>query len=141
MSRRRTQIRGNDEENPANGRADELSSLLGKSKHKASSAWHTACDFLRLNYCNIFLPVVPVALICGILDINPVAVFVLNFLAIVPLASLLSDATEELAEHVGPTLGGLLNATFGNATELIVCILPPLTASELIGSPDKYLCT
>lgn len=119
---RRTQIRANDEEAPRNGHAHERTSLLGNSKRKASSAWHTTCAFLRLNYCNVLLPIVPVALIVGILDINPIAVFVLNFLAIVPLASLLSDATEELAEHVGHTLGGLLNATFGNATELIISI-------------------
>lgn len=102
--------------------ATEHTGLLRKSKTKASSAWHITCSFLRLNYCNFLLPIVPVALIAGILHINPVAVFVLNFLAIVPLASLLSDATEELAEHVGHTLGGLLNATFGNATELIISI-------------------
>ena len=77
----------------------------------------------------------PVALLFGILDINPVAVFVLNFLAIVPLASVLSDATEELAEHVGHTLGGLLNATFGNATELIVCPFPLLATSETNSVP------
>ena len=82
--------------------------------------WTTASAFLRRNYCNYLLPIVPVAIIVGILKINPVATFILNFVAIVPLASLLSDATEELAEHVGQTLGGLLNATFGNATELIV---------------------
>jgi Ca2+:H+ antiporter len=44
-------------------------------------------------------------------------------LAIIPLAGLLSYATEELAEHVGDTIGGLLNATFGNAVELIVAIV------------------
>jgi calcium/proton exchanger cax len=53
---------------------------------------------------------------------NPTATFVLNFLAIIPLASLLSFATEELAATLGETLGGLLNATFGNAVELIVRI-------------------
>jgi len=102
--------------------ATEVTSLVGRSKSKARGAWQITCAFLRLNYCNLLLPIVPVALIAGILHINPVAVFILNFLAIVPLASLLSDATEELAEHVGHTLGGLLNATFGNATELIISI-------------------
>lgn len=119
---RRTQSQPIDEEALRNGCANERSSLLRKSKCRASSAWSTTCAFLRLNYCNVLLPIVPVALLFGILDINPVAVFVLNFLAIVPLASVLSDATEELAEHVGHTLGGLLNATFGNATELIISI-------------------
>ena len=42
--------------------------------------------------------------------------------ALVPLAGLLGDATEDLAAHAGPRLGGLLNATFGNAAELIVGI-------------------
>lgn len=118
MSRRRPQNPINDEEASHN----ERTSLLRKGRCKASSAWHTTCAFLGLNYCNVLLPIVPVALVVGILDINPIAVFVLNFLAIVPLASLLSDATEELADHVGHTLGGLLNATFGNATELIISI-------------------
>lgn len=122
MSRRRSQNPINDEEALPNGQDHERTSLLGKSRCKASSAWRTTCAFLRLNYCNVLLPIVPVALVVGILDINPIAVFVLNFLAIVPLASLLSDATEELADHVGHTLGGLLNATFGNATELIISI-------------------
>ena len=49
--------------------------------------------------------------------------FVLNFLAIVPLAGLLAFATEELAAKLGQTIGGLLNATFGNAVELIVSII------------------
>lgn len=119
---RRTPYTSIDEEASRNGRADERTSLIWKSKRRARSAGRTTCAFLRLNYCNVLLPIVPVALVFGFLDINPVAVFVLNFLAIVPLASVLSDATEELAEHVGHTLGGLLNATFGNATELIISI-------------------
>ena len=44
-------------------------------------------------------------------------------LALIPLASLLGAATEELAGHVGPALGGFLNATLGNATELIIAFL------------------
>ena len=42
-------------------------------------------------------------------------------MAILPLAALLGDATEQLALHTNETIGGLLNATFGNATELIIC--------------------
>jgi len=48
--------------------------------------------------------------------------FVTACLAIVPLASLMAEATEHLAERTGPMLGALLNATFGNATEVIVAI-------------------
>ncbi|KAF9468145.1 calcium/proton exchanger [Collybia nuda] len=50
-------------------------------------------------------------------------VFVLTFLAIIPLASLLAFATEELSLRVGQTIAGLLNATLGNAVELIVAII------------------
>lgn len=49
-------------------------------------------------------------------------VFTLNFFAIIPLAAVLSFATEEIAHRLGETLGGLVNATFGNAVELIVCL-------------------
>ena len=48
--------------------------------------------------------------------------FVLSALAILPLAGVLGEATEHLADHTGEGIGGLLNATFGNATELIVAI-------------------
>ena len=55
------------------------------------------------------IPVVPVWLL-----------FVLSVLAIVPLAALLSHATESVAEKTGDTVGGLLNATLGNLTELVI---------------------
>ena len=50
-------------------------------------------------------------------------VFVTSMLALVPLAERLSFVTEQVAAHTNPTVGGLLNATFGNVTELIVCVL------------------
>jgi hypothetical protein len=56
-------------------------------------------------------------------SVSRIVVFVVNFLAIIPLAAMLSFATEELALYVGETLGGLLNASFGNAVELIVSII------------------
>lgn len=84
-------------------------------------------NFLRLtwltlasNYVNVLLVAVPAGIIVGAMELNPTAVFVINFFAIVPLAGLLSFATEELSCKLGQTLGGLMNATFGNAVELIV---------------------
>lgn len=53
---------------------------------------------------------------------GPWAIFFVNFFAIIPLAAMLSSATEEIALRVGETIGGLLNASFGNAVELIVSI-------------------
>lgn len=73
-----------------------------------------------VNYLLVF---VPLGLLAGVLGWSSNAVFWINFCAIVPLASVLAFATEELAEHTGQTIGGLLNATFGNAVELIVSII------------------
>ena len=50
------------------------------------------------------------------------AIFICSVLALVPLAALISRITEDLEYYVGPTAGGLLNATFGNAPELIIGI-------------------
>jgi Ca2+:H+ antiporter len=86
---------------------------------------------LTQNYVNWALVFVPLGILSGKLGWPPVATFVLNFIAIVPLASLLSFATEELAAKLGDTLGGLLNATFGNAVELIVRF--PLSCLTSIG--------
>ena len=76
---------------------------------------------LLSNYVNILLVFVPLGIIAGALDWSPMAVFTLNFFAIIPLAAVLSFATEEISMKLGETMGGLLNATFGNAVELIVC--------------------
>jgi Ca2+:H+ antiporter len=63
---------------------------------------------------------VPVSFWLGLSHASPVAVFVVSCLAILPLAGLMGEATEHLAHHTGPGMGGLLNATFGNAAELII---------------------
>lgn len=73
-------------------------------------------------WINVLLIMVPVGFAVFYAKIGPVAVFIINFVAIIPLAAMLSTATEELAVRVGETLGGLLNATFGNAVELIVSV-------------------
>ena len=56
-------------------------------------------------------------------DLPPTAEFVLSALALIPLAWLIGEATEHAAEHTGPGIGGFLNATFGNAPELIIALL------------------
>lgn len=89
-----------------------------------SETAHIVYKVLGSNYVNVLLVFVPLGIIAGALGWNPTAVFILNFFAIIPLAALLSFATEELSVKVGQTLGGLLNATFGNAVELIVRSLP-----------------
>src|SRR2546427_489058 len=65
---------------------------------------------------------VPLSWILDLLLGPGVIVFAVAGLAIVPLAWFLGLATEELGKHAGPGVGGLLNATFGNATELIIAV-------------------
>jgi Ca2+:H+ antiporter len=73
-----------------------------------------------LNWLLVF---VPISLVADLVLHQPVLVFISACVAIVPLAGLIGRATEQLAERSGPTVGGLLNATFGNVTELIIGIL------------------
>jgi Ca2+:H+ antiporter len=71
----------------------------------------------------ILLLFVPAAIAAELLHANPVLVFALSALAIVPLSGFLGHATEEISTYTGPTLGGLLNATLGNLAELIIAVL------------------
>jgi Ca2+:H+ antiporter len=66
---------------------------------------------------------IPISLAAYYLEWGSLAVFVTAAIAILPLAAWMGTATEEIAVVVGPTLGGLLNATFGNATELIIALV------------------
>lgn len=65
---------------------------------------------------------VPIAILADGLHRSPVIVFVTSALAVIPLAGLMGEATEVLAEKTGPRIGGLLNATLGNAAELIITL-------------------
>ena len=65
---------------------------------------------------------VPVAILAHFLNWSEILVFAASAVGLIPLAGLIGQATEQLAEQVGPLVGGLLNATFGNAPELIIGI-------------------
>jgi Ca2+:H+ antiporter len=86
------------------------------------------------------IPIIPVAWALHFSHQSDVIVFVFTFIAVIPLASLLSFATEQLALRMGDALGGLLNATFGNAVELLISILAlvkgeiGLVQASMIGS-------
>src|SRR5262245_7415627 len=85
---------------------------------------------------------VPAAVALKIWHVNDLALFFVSGIAIVPLAGLMGRATENLAESLGPGIGGLLNATFGNAAELIIGLLIlaqgpkfyPLVKASITGS-------
>ncbi|KAJ6325748.1 hypothetical protein OIU76_012770 [Salix suchowensis] len=71
---------------------------------------------------NMLLPFGPLAILLHYLTGKHGLVFLLSMLGITPLAERLGYVTEQLAFYTGPTVGGLLNATFGNATEMIISI-------------------
>ena len=74
-----------------------------------------------MNWMLIFVPVA-IALEFAMPESHTL-IFVMACLAIIPLAGWLGHATEELARHTGEGVGGLLNATFGNAAELIIALM------------------
>jgi Ca2+:H+ antiporter len=82
-------------------------------------AWHTSPDRWLLP----LLVFVPLAALAKLLRWEALATFALAALAIVPLAGLMGEATEQLAARLGAGVGGLLNATFGNAAELILALV------------------
>src|SRR5690625_4445602 len=73
----------------------------------------------------------PVAIIGAMMDWSPVLMFIIYSLTIIALAGLIGKSTESLAIVLGPRIGGLLSATFGNAVELIISIFA--LKSGLIG--------
>ena len=83
---------------------------------------------------------VPLTFYFELAHANPLLVFLFSSLAIIPLAGLMGKSTEEVAIHAGPRVGGLLNATFGNAAELIITLfalregLVDLVKASIVGS-------
>lgn len=71
----------------------------------------------------ILLLAVPASVILNAQHASPLLIFATACLGVLPLAGLMGRATEQIAERTGPTIGGLLNATFGNAAELIIAIV------------------
>ncbi|MEW5759342.1 MAG: calcium/proton exchanger [Candidatus Thermoplasmatota archaeon] len=68
------------------------------------------------------LILVPTSIILEVAQVNPTLVFMISAAAIIPLASVIGKATEELAKYSSAATGALLNATFGNVAELIIAI-------------------
>jgi len=77
---------------------------------------------IMFQWLNLLLIFVPLGIVSHFSKWSSAAIFCCNFAAIVPLAGILGAATESLAVHTGQMVGGLLNATFGNAVEMIVTI-------------------
>jgi Ca2+:H+ antiporter len=86
--------------------------------------------FFGKGLVSLFLLAMPFAIASKYLGWSPAYVFWLNFIVMIPLASILGDFTEEVAIHTNETIGGLINASFGNAVEIIVAI-QALLANEI----------
>ena len=85
---------------------------------------------------NLLLIALPITLYFAYIAHNESMSFVFSLLAIMPLAFLMGRATEEIALYTSESLGGLLNATFGNAAEMIIALLAIYTASKAASGSD-----
>ncbi len=94
----------------------------------------------KLKPLYLLLIFAPLAIVAEVTHSSPVLVFALAALGVIPLAGLVGEGTEELAAHTGPRVGALLNATLGNAAELIITIfairagLLELVKASIVGS-------
>ena len=127
-------IQGSSNRSLLGGSANETTSLLIDSKGSSSNSLATAAaatapdpyeslkEMILDNRIHVLFAFIPLAYVSHAYRWGDGCVFVLNFLAMIPLASLLGVFTEELAAHTNDVIGGLINATFGNAVELVVAI-------------------
>jgi Ca2+:H+ antiporter len=118
----------------ADGEGTVVESEKPQRKNVAMRFYITARSIVLSSYINILLVVVPVGIASKAANLKPGIVFGLNAIAIIPLAGLLSHATESVAKRMGDTIGALMNVTFGNAVELIILYVPvsPTCLHQLI---------
>src|SRR6188472_237434 len=96
-------------------------SRRGRHSHHAHRRGQAA---LMMRWRYALLLAVPVSMVLAwVLHAPAVWVFLTACFGVLPLAAYMGEATEHLAHRTGPTIGGLLNATFGNAAELIIAIV------------------
>jgi len=97
-------------------------------------------SLLRENPLLVLLVAFPFAILAELLHWSPIITFIFSAVAIIPLAGTIGAATETLAFYTNPRIGGLLNATLGNAAELIITIVairagyPELVKASITGS-------
>jgi Ca2+:H+ antiporter len=91
---------------------------LPTAERSAIASWLSGQNALRF-----LLVFVPASFYLAWTHASPTWVFAVSCLAVLPLAGLMGEATEHLTHHTGPGVGGLLNASFGNAAELILAFM------------------
>ncbi|KAJ1674083.1 hypothetical protein EV182_003998 [Spiromyces aspiralis] len=118
------------------GRSEMDRLAHGGHVHHREAGFHNPkelmANIIHSSWVNWLLVLVPLGFLSHYLHYNKVIVFCVNFFAIIPLAGLLGYATEQLALHLGDTLGGLMNATFGNAVELLVSMMALLKGEKQV---------
>jgi len=113
-------VNGADEIDKKTLRRDSFEEYLNGDSTDDASEWIFNVVFKQnVSFLLLFLPF---GALSHFLQWNSVLIFWLNFLAMIPLATILGEFTEELALHTNQTIGGLINATFGNAVEVVVAI-------------------
>ncbi|CAP81070.1 Pc12g14430 [Penicillium rubens Wisconsin 54-1255] len=113
-------------EDPTLGSASETNSkpgLLIRMRNGSGRFYHHTTEAICHSWINVLLIFVPVGIACEAAGLDPAIIFAMNAVAIIPLAGLLSHATESVASRLGDTIGALINVTFGNAVELIIFII------------------
>lgn len=107
--------------NGASSAEDEKSQTQKKSV--AKRFFHVIKNVILSSWVNLLLVFVPVGIASHFAGLSQSIIFAMNAIAIIPLAGLLSHATESVSKRLGDTVGALMNVTFGNAVELIIFII------------------
>ena len=109
---------------PEHGRGEESPTIdsngIEENPNIIVQFFRVCKEILCSTWLNVLLVFVPIGVAVKFAGVNGSIVFAMNAIAIVPLAGLLSHATESVASDMGDTIGSLMNVTFGNAVELII---------------------
>jgi Ca2+:H+ antiporter len=120
----------------ADGEGAVIEDEAPKKHNVAMRFWLTGKAIMLSSYINLLLVFVPIGIASKAAGLQPGIIFGMNAVAIIPLAGLLSHATESVAKRMGDTIGALMNVTFGNAVELIILYgKSPDDARPLLTSP------
>ena len=109
-----------------------------KSTLKGISSIVAACD-PRNSILNWLLIAVPIAFYAKIAHLDESIQFISSLIGIMPLAFLMGKATEEIATRTSESIGGLLNATFGNAAEIIIALVAVFAAANAFSDSNPEL--
>ncbi|KAL9008856.1 MAG: hypothetical protein Q9173_006062 [Seirophora scorigena] len=121
----------------SDGADDAQDGAENGTEKPAASMWKRIYKALKeilfSSWANVLLVFVPAGIACKVARVKPTIIFAMNALAIVPLAGLLSSATESVAHRLGNTKGALLNVSFGNTVELIIFMSVSALQAILVG--------